>query len=272
MVSRIGEERWNEIIQTGNKFFINKALAEPMSPGSTFKPFIALMALQEGLITKESLIASPEKVFFGNRSFRDLKDRGEINVISAIEQSANGFFYTLAKDLKLETIQKYAPLFGFGKKTNLELLREEKGIFPSPKWQKETLTTPWQEGDTVNLFIGQGYLLATLMQLTIAYNIIATEGLLVKPFIIKKEEEDIEIVDSLTDKIDRTHFQTVKKGLLKVVEGEKGTARWSRLKDISFAGKTGTAQVISLSGSQYKNCKKMEKKASPSWFFHCLCS
>ena len=267
MVSRIGEEKWSEISKKGNKFFLNKALVEPLSPGSTFKPFIALMALQENVITKNTLIPSPKTVFFGNQRFRDLKDRGNLNVISAIEQSANGFFYNLARDLKLEQIQKYAPLFGFGEKTDLELLREEKGVFPTPKWQKESRLNRWREGDTVNLFIGQGYLLSTLMQLAVAYNVIATEGLLVKPFIIKKPSEEIEIVDSLTDKIDRAHFQTVKEALLEVVEGDKGTARWSRLREPSFAGKTGTAQVVSLSKNQYRNCKQMRKKLRHHGFF-----
>ena len=217
----LNEQKWSEISKKGNKFFVNKALAEAWSPGSTFKPFIALMALEEGVIDKNTLIPSPKKVVFGNRSFRDRKDRGPINVIEAIEQSANGFFYNLSQNLTLEHIRKYAPLFGFGQKSGLELLKEEKGLFPSKAWEKEKLDIKWQEGDTVNLFIGQGYLMTSLIQLAVAYNVIATEGLLVKPFLIKKKEEEIEIRNSLSDQIDPIHFQTIKQALKKVVEGKK---------------------------------------------------
>ena len=272
--SNINKDLWDKWSKKGSKVFINKSLQEHYSPGSVFKPFVALAALEEGLITKENLILSPGALKIAGRLYHDHNrlGHGKINVVTAIEKSANTFFYQIAKQLGIEKINSYATMFGFGKKTEIELQGESAGLFPNPLWRKKHSKDKWQKGDTINVSIGQGEMLSTLLQLTVAYNAIATKGLMVRPFLVKKNPkgEVIKpvILDSLTDRIQRQHFVTVQEGLKKVVEGPQGTARWYKLPSVSFAGKTGTAQVISLTANQlYKNCRELDKKyRHHGWF------
>ena len=258
-----GEKFWKQWSVKDSKVFINKAYQERYSPGSAFKPFVALAGLQEGLITENTLIESPARYRLGSRVFHDHNrlGYGKINVLKAIERSSNTFFYKLAEDLGIERISKTARLFLFGEKTNFDLSSEVAGVFPNFK-----KSSSWQKGNTLNIAIGQGPILSTLLQLTLAYNAIATEGKLVQPFLIKERGELV--LDILSDRIDRKHFVTVKKALKQVVQGKQGTARGYRLPFISVSGKTGTAQVISLSSKGlYKDCKLLPKKnRHHGWF------
>ena len=272
--SSIDKDQWDQLTVKDSKVFINKAFQENYSPGSLFKPFMALAGLQEGLITEDTLIDSQAIFKLGNRIFHDhnRSGYGKINLVTAIERSANTFFYQLANQLGVNKIYYYAKLFGFGKKTQIDLPGEVSGLLPSPEWKKRVINKAWQKGDTINLSIGQGDLLTTLLQLTVAYNALATEGLVVKPFLLKKKKGAKEnrpiTLDSLTDRIDRRHFTVLKKALKQVVQGKQGTARWYKLPFMSFSGKTGTAQVVSLdSKSLYKECSQMVKEhRHHGWF------
>lgn len=272
--SNIDRPLWEKWSAKGSKIFINKSLQEHYSPGSVFKPFVALAALEEGIITKDTLLDSPGIFKIGQKIYHDHNPlgHGKINVVTAIEKSSNTFFYQIADQIGIEKIYKYARLFGFGRKTQIESLWESAGLIPSPLWKEKIYNKKWQRGDTINISIGQGDLITTLLQLTVAYNAIATQGLMVKPFLVQKTPEGkIQkpvILDILTDQIQRGHFKTIKEGLKKVIEGSQGTARWYKLPFVSFAGKTGTTQVISLSAGQlYKSCKKLPKKhRHHGWF------
>lgn len=264
--SQIDNSLWKKWSSKGSKVFINKSFQEHYSPGSLFKPFVALAALEEGLISKETLLNAPGTFRIGRRIYHDHKisGHGNINVITALEKSANTFFYQIADQMGIEKINSYARLFGFGKKTQIRLLGESSGLLPGPLWKKKYFNQSWQRGDTINISIGQGDLLTTLLQLAVAYNAIATEGLLFKPFLLKQQPDGTTtkpvVLDSLTDRIQRKHFMTIKEGLKKVVEGTAGTARRYKLPSLSFSGKTGTAQVISLSASKiYSKCEQLPK-------------
>ena len=264
-----GEDLWKQWSAKESKVFINKAYQESYSPGSAFKPFVALAGLQEGLIDEDTLIESPGKYRLGSRVFHDHNRQGygKIHVLTAIERSSNTFFYQLAKDLGINLIDKYARLFLFGSKTQFDLQAEVSGTFPTAQKRKTDL---WQKGDTLNIAIGQGPILSTLLQMTVAYNAIATEGKLVQPFLVKKGEASTQpkVLDILTDRIDRKHFVSIKKALKQVVNGKAGTARGYRLAGLSFSGKTGTTQVVSLSAKGlYKDCKLLPKKLRHhGWF------
>ena len=260
--SEISKSFWRQFIQKNKKSFINKGLQEHYSPGSAFKPFVALAALQEGIITEDTLIHSPATFRLGSKVFHDHSKHGygNINLETALEKSSNTFFYKMGLELGVEKIAKYAKLFRFGKRTNIELPGEIKGLVPTPQWKKNATGQPWQGGETLTFAIGQGAFLVTLLQLTVAYNIIATEGLVVQPFIVKRVTDgriqQPTTLDTLTDRLDRHHFKTVKKGLRNVVQGRGGTARWWNLNEIPFSGKTGTSQVISFSSEKiFKKCK-----------------
>ena len=260
---------WSDFLIQSKKGFINKGFQEHYAPGSTFKPFVALAALQEGLITEESLKDSTQIFRLGRYTYHDSspKGHGPVNVITALEKSANTFFYKTGLDLGIKNLAKYSHWFGFGRKTGIDLPGELSG------WSlKHNLNSrQWPLGDVVNLSIGQGYFLTTLLQLAVAYNAIATEGLIVRPFLLKEvsgKKHLPHIRDTLTDRIKRAHFKTVKKGLERVVQGDRGTARWWRLSEGTFSGKTGTAQVISLSSDKiHKSCRKLPlKHRHHGWF------
>ena len=274
MSSNMDKSLWRKWSAKGSKIFINKSLQEHYSPGSVFKPFLALAALEEGIITKDTLLNSPGTFKVGKKIYHDHNPlgHGNINVVTALEKSANTFFYQIADQMGVDAIYKYARLFGFGRKTQIKFHWESQGLLPYPLWKERTYNEKWQRGDTINISIGQGHFVATLLQLAVAYNAIATQGLMVKPFLVhKKPNGRIKkpvILDSLTDRIQRSHFNTVKEGLRKVLEGSQGTARWYKLPFVSFSGKTGTTQVISLSASHlYKNCRQFPKKyRHHGWF------
>ena len=264
--SQINNTLWKKWSSKGSKMFINKSFQEHYSPGSLFKPFVALAALEEGLLTEETILNSPGTFKIGGRVYHDHKasGHGNINVITALEKSANTFFYQIADQIGIEKMYFYSQLFGFGQKTQISLLGESPGLLPSPLWKKKYFNKKWHRGDTINISIGQGDLLTTLLQLTVAYNAIATEGLLFKPFLLKQKPDGTKIkpvvLDSLTDRIKRKHFITIKKGLKKVVEGKQGTARRYKIPSFSFSGKTGTSQLISLSANTiYKKCNQLPK-------------
>ena len=274
MSSNINKSLWQKWSAKGSKVFINKSLQEHYSPGSVFKPFLALAALEEKIITKGTLINSPGTFKVGKKIYHDHNPlgHGHINIITALEKSANTFFYQIADQMGIDKIYKYARLFGFGRKTQIEFPWENQGLLPYPSWKEKTYNEKWRRGDTINISIGQGHFVVTLLQLAVAYNAIATQGLIVKPFLVyRKPDGKIKkpvILDSLTDRIQRSHFNTVKEGLKKVLEGSQGTARWYKLPFISFSGKTGTAQVISLSAHRlYKDCRELPKKyRHHGWF------
>jgi len=265
----ITEKIWEQWSAQESKIFINRVYQEHYSPGSIFKPFIALAALQENIITEESLIDSPGKFLLGRRFFHDHNrlGYGKINIATAIEQSANTFFYQLAYDLGIDKITSYSQLFGFGEKTKISLPGEVSGFLPTKDKRKKS----WTKGETLNISIGQGSLLTSLLQLAVAYNVIATEGLVVRPFLVQNQTDKKQkpfILDTISDRIERKHFITLKKALYNVVQGKKGTARGYKLPFVSFSGKTGTAQVVSLDSKKlYQSCHKLPlKKRHHGWF------
>ena len=265
--SEISKSFWRQFILENKKSFINKGLQEHYSPGSAFKPFVALAALQEKIITEDTLIHSPAVFQLGRKVFHDHSrlGYGNINLETALEKSSNTFFYQVGLKLGVEKLAKYARLFRFGRKTNIELPGEVPGLVPTPQWKKKAIGQTWQEGETLTFAIGQGALLVTLLQLTVAYNIIATEGLVVQPFLVKRitggRVQQPTTLDTLTDRLDRQHFKAVKKGLRKVVQGAGGTARWWNLPEMPFSGKTGTAQVISFSSEKiFKKCRRLPRE------------
>jgi penicillin-binding protein 2 len=263
---------WNKLTSDPFKPLRNKVIQDHFWPGSTFKPLMALAALQDKVITDKTLINSPGRMFFGNRWFHNHNKNGEglITVYDAIERSSNVFFYNMGIKLGVDKIYNYVSLLGLGQRTQIELDREAPGRLPNSTWKKSIRGEDWQPGENLTLAIGQGYVTVTPLQLAVAYNTIATEGKVVRPFIIKKVvdhdrkllvEKSPEIVRDITlpqpngYKIDAATFKIVKEAMRRVSNGTHGTARAFKVPGIQMAGKTGTAQVMSFSADQiYKSC------------------
>ena len=255
----ISSAEWTKLSQDPFKPLRNKALQDHYPPGSVFKPFVALAALQEGFITEQSLHPSPKELVFGKRTYHDYRKTGHglINVKTAIERSANVFFYKLGINLKIDKMAHYARLFNLGQKTNIKMEGEVEGLIPDTKWKKQKMKEPWQAGENLSHAIGQGFILTTPLQIAVAYNAIATQGQVVKPFLVKqvRSHDDKEIktfsasVSAVINEnqILKKNFEIILQALKQVVHGPQGTAKWWKIKETEMAGKTGTAQVMSFS-------------------------
>lgn len=264
---------WSKLTSDPFRPFRNKVIQDHFAPGSTFKPLVALAALQDKVITDKTILFSPGKLYFGGRPYHNHNRNGEgyINIYDAIERSSNVFFFQLGIKLGVDKMYNYISLLGLGARTKIEMDREAAGRLPNSEWKKATRGEEWQPGENLSTAIGQGYVTVTPLQMAIAYNTIATEGKVVKPFIVKKVvdhegkvllERFPEIVRDITlpqpngYKIDVETFKIVKEGMRRVSNGAAGTARSLKIPGVQMAGKTGTAQVMSFSADQiYSLCE-----------------
>ena len=271
----ISKDEWNELI--GNPFDIlnNRAIQGLYPPASTFKPIHAAAALEEETITPETRIYSGPAFRFAGRDYRDWKEEGHgtINVHKAIVESSDTFFYQVGLKLGVDTLAKYSRLFGFGAKTGINLANEKSGIVPSSAWKNKVYGAKWFDGETISVSVGQGYMLATPLQLANAYAAIANNGTLYVPQAV---EEIITpagtVIKSFTPKvlshlgIDKSTLLHVKEALHGVTHEDGGTARFLSASNLGIAGKTGTAQVIKLK-TRTKNIQSIPYKyRDHAWF------
>lgn len=272
----ISPQIWSKLINDPDKPLRNKVIQDHNSPGSTFKPLIAVAALSENVITPNTIVSCPGVMKFAGRPYHDTlkQGHGSIVVTQALERSANIFFYKMGIALGIDKMFKYCDGLGIGRKTEIELQGERAGLMPSANWKQETIGEEWQPGENLSVGIGQGFVLTTPLQMAVAYNAIGTYGKVVKPFLIKKimtsdnkivKEFDPLVKQDLSDPNAPVHvrkevFDTVREGLRRVVNGERGTARRSKLPFVEMAGKTGTSQVMSFSADQiYIECTNRPK-------------
>lgn len=255
-VMSLGEDR--EIIQTyvtsTQKPFLNRVLAGLYTPGSTVKPFFALGALHEGVITKNTEVLSTGKIEVPNpynpdqpSIFRDWKDggHGKTDVTKAIGESVNTFFYAISggygsirNGIGISGLEKYARMFGLGAETGLHFGTEAEGVIPNPTWKKEVFNgDSWRLGDTYITSIGQFGFQVTPMQMARGVAAIANSGKLVTPHIVRGPTEAVYI----SEPISTSNYQVVRDGMRYTVTD--GTATNLNRNYISIAAKTGTAQV-----------------------------
>ena len=237
----------------------NRVLQAQYPPGSTIKPIALLAGLEEGIYTLDTYIQDPGyyQIPGEKRYYRDWKrwGHGRVGYIEALEQSCDVYFYQLAYRMGIDRMHKYYGMFGLGKPTGIDVLEERQGINPSPKWKKRTGRGIWYPGDTVNIGIGQGFLLVTPLQLAYATSIIANRGERYVPHIVSsiggrklppKKLEPVQLKDP-------KRWDYVTEAMEAVVHGKRGTAKIiSKGLNYKIAGKTGTAQVVGIKqGERY---------------------
>lgn len=281
----ISAPTWNKLINDPFKPLRNKVTQDYFAPGSTFKPFVALAALEEKIITPQTVIYCPGSLRFGRRDYHDhlRGGHGNITVYEALERSSNVFFYKMGIALGIDRMAQYISLLGIGQRTGIEIPREASGRMPTSKWKVETLREEWQPGENLSNAIGQGFVEATPIQMAVAYNTIALEGKVMRPYIVKKvldgngsviQENHPEVVRDLLQpqpngvKFHVENFKVVKEGMRRVVQGERGTARSVRIPGVEIAGKTGTAQVMNFAASEiYSKCDlRPVRQRHHGWF------
>lgn len=277
----ISVEDFKALNENPNKPQLNRVTSGYYPAGSTIKPFIALAALSEGLITENTSIYAPLELCIPHKytqegeCFRDHSFHGWTDVKRAIAESVNPFFYIIGggytrppyssefydsrlpksfEGLGVRRIKEYLNLFGFGVLSNIDLPSEVKGRVPTPEWKENYFTTAeaqkWYLGDTYNLSIGQGYLLTTPLQMAVGISAIANNGRLVEPRIVKEivnpqtqEKQQISGINSKEVAVDKDLLSIIRQGMRRTVSSGAGSAR--RLNDLSVkvAAKTGTAQI-----------------------------
>lgn len=230
----IDEERIRErdrLLRDKTSPLLNRAISGLYPLGSVFKLVVATSSLEENLISPKKRFYCKGKTTIGNRDFRCWTEHSDENLVEAITHSCNSYFFQLGLLIGPKLISQYALKLGLGRKTGIELPYESKGSVPS------SILKRWFPGDTANLAIGQGELLTTPLQAISLINLFANGGKLVIPHIFKRDYPIKSI--GLKDKT----ISVIREGLLRTVEDPVGTAHILKIKGISIAGKTGTAQT-----------------------------
>jgi len=235
-VHGLRKEEWQILNTTPEAPMYNRATMSCYPAGSTFKPFVALAALDSKMITEETCFAPCRgKYRLGRRIFKCWKAHGKRNLIGAIVHSCDIYFYQLGRFIGIDTMVSIAREVGFGKKTEIDIPNEKGGLLPDRKWFENRYGDNWTEGHVFNFSIGQGDLLVTPLQLACAFTVFANDGKICVPHIVKKEKHDYH-----TTAISKEAIATVKEALGEVVSS--GTGTLARVKDYVVCGKTGTAQ------------------------------
>ena len=265
---------WRALKDDPLKPLQDRAIAGEFPPGSTYKPFIAAIALQEKVRTPSAGTFCPGSFWFGNRSFGCWKKTGHgtVDLHRAIVQSCDVYFYRAGLDIGVDRMAEYMKTFGFGSPTGVGLDGERGGILPSSEWKQRRFKQPWMAGETVSISIGQGYVVVTPLQLAAAFGALGT-GQLVRPRLVLERlapdgtgvAEPVQVVNQLP--IDAEYLALVRKGLRGVVVEGGGTGRRSQVPGLDVGGKTGTAQVVKLDHSTGLRGKAIPwKYRDHAWF------
>jgi penicillin-binding protein 2 len=271
-VDGIDPQNWDALNNSPDKPLNNRALRGQYPPGSTIKPFMALAGLEYRKRTPEYAISDPG--FFTlpgvPHRYRDHKKDGHgwVNMHKAIVVSCDTYFYGLATELGIDSIHRYLSQFGFGAPTGIDIDGELQGLAPSQEWKQRRFKQKWYVGDTVSIGIGQGYLLATPLQLAAATAALANNGVVVRPHMLKavqnaQTQERREIApaadhDAVTIKPE--HLALVRSAMVDVTKPGGTAARAGANAPYTIAAKTGTAQVIGMKQGESYNEKRIKEE------------
>lgn len=264
-VDGITPENWRELNESLEKPMLNRAINGTYPPGSTFKPFMALAALENGKRTPSQTISDPGYFNFGNHQFRDDKKggHGTVDMYKSIVESCDTYYYQLANDMGIDAIASFMKELGFGQRTGVDIQGESEGVLPSPAWKVRRFKKPeqqkWYAGETISIGIGQGYNAYTPIQLAQAVAAIANNGVMFKPHLVNYvtdarsgEKSYVEPEPLKALGLKQQNLDVIKRAMLGV--NKSGTAaRAFAGAPYEAAGKTGTAQVFSLKGADYKS-------------------
>ncbi|NDJ82836.1 penicillin-binding protein 2 [Vibrio campbellii] len=272
-VHGISGKAYRALLNDKNRPLVNRTTLGIYPPASTIKPFIAVAALEEGVITPKTTRNDPGYWRIPNSDTRPFRDwlrwgHGRVDIIKSIEESVDTFFYQIAYDMGIDRLSNWMMMFGFGDYTGIDIYEESKANMPTREWKMARHKTPWYKGDTIPVGIGQGYWTATPMQIAKATSVLVNEGAVTAPHLLKatidnggdfEEQENSEYVtyppiQNVPDK----YWNMAKEGMRLVNHGTKGTARRSFYNmDYQTGGKSGTAQVFGLGEDEEYNADEI---------------
>ena len=278
-VDGIDPQSWSELNNSPDKPLVNRAINGVYPPGSTFKPFMAMAALETGKRTPRSTIQDHGFFEFGGRRFRDSKPggNGTVDLMKSIVVSSDTYYYQLANDMGIDAIAAFMKNFGFGSRTGVDLQGEATGVLPSPEWKAKRFKDPrnqkWFPGETISIGIGQGYNAYTPIQLAVATATLLNGGIMYKPRLVAyidnvregaRQTFEPEVIHQVNLKPE--HVEFIKRAMQGV--NKEGTGRWAFAgAPYTSGGKTGTAQVIAMKQNEkYDEAKVSERLRDHSWF------
>ncbi len=272
-VHGISGQEYSRLLNDKDRPLVNRTTLGIYPPGSTVKPFIAVSALQEQVITPNTTRNDPGYWRIPNSKTRPFRDwlrwgHGKVNVTKALEESVDTFFYQVAYDLGIDRLSSWMMRFGFGDYTGIDIYEESKANMPTREWKMSRHRTPWYQGDTIPVGIGQGYWTATPMQIAKATSVLVHHGKVIAPHLlrstidngeefIKQKETDYVTYPPITGVPDK-YWDIAIHGMYLVNNGSRGTARHAFTNaQYTSAGKSGTAQVFGLAEGQKYNADEL---------------
>lgn len=252
----------------------NRAISGQYPPGSTSKPFVGLAGLEHNVMGHKESVFCKGYYLLPNeeRRYRDWKKEGhgDVDLNKALEQSCDVYYYELSYRLGIDRIYSFLTKFGFGLKTGLDTVGERSGLMPSREWKQRTRNKIWFPGETLITGIGQGYMLATPLQLASATSIVAMRGTAMQPHLLKEirypgTSESVVTEHQVQRKVQLhrpANWRHAVKGMVDVVHGLRGTAHYAIGRDLNYkmAGKTGTAQVFGIAQEEEYDEETIAKK------------
>ncbi len=272
-VHGISGKAYRALLNDKNRPLVNRTTLGIYPPASTIKPFIAVAALEEGVVTPKTTRNDPGYWRIPNSDTRPFRDwlrwgHGRVDIIKSIEESVDTFFYQIAYDMGIDRLSNWMMMFGFGDYTGIDIYEESKANMPTREWKMARHKTPWYKGDTIPVGIGQGYWTATPMQIAKATSVLVNEGAVTAPHLLKatidnggdfEEQESSEYetyppIQNVPDK----YWNMAKEGMRLVNHDSKGTARRSFYNmDYQTGGKSGIAQVFGLAEDEEYNADEV---------------
>jgi penicillin-binding protein 2 len=267
---RISRDDWNKLVTDPDKPLLNKAIQAQLAPGSTFKIIMATAGWQEGIAQTLHVNCTGSAEFYGRRFGCWVKaGHGAVELEKAIYASCDVFFYTLANKLGIDRIAKYATALGLGQKTGIDLPNEASGVMPSEEWKIHNFKQKWFAGETISVGIGQGAIAITPVQLLRAISAISMGGHMVVPHVINPTDMPPGFVEAghYTEvknvPIDPNGWTFITDAMTRVLQ-PGGSAPSANVPGIDIAGKTGSAQIVSLATrAKFKNSEDL---AQNGWF------
>ena len=252
---RIDQAEWKQLTTDPSKPLLNKAIQAQLAPGSVFKIVTSTAALETGTITPTFTIFCPGEITIYGHTYHDWvwnkhKSHGEVDLHKAIVQSCDVYFYTLGKMLGIDKLAYFAKHLGLGSRTGIDLPSEDAGLVPSPEWVERVFKRKWWAGETISVATGQGAVEATPLQLAQMISAVASGGRFHRPHLAFRSElealgQDAPSGSERDFPLSDSTVQAVTQGMWGVVN-EGGTGASAHLAGLDIAGKTGTAQVVSV--------------------------
>jgi len=277
---RISIEEWKRLSEDPTHPLVDKALQGVYPPASTWKMIVAAAALDSDTWSEKKVVHCDGGFKVGRRRFRcwNRRGHGKVNLKGALSGSCDVYFYRAGLAVGIDAVSRVADMFGMGQPTGIGINSESGGLNPDVEWKKKRfLSRPklgeWRKGDTASAVIGQGYTLATPIQLASMTAALANGGTVYRPLVVDRvvgvdgevvRRNDPEVMGQVD--IAPQHLEAIRKGMFAVVDERGGTARRQRLRHLAYAGKTGTAQVVRLGVARKAKLRNLKRLKDHAWF------